>query len=130
MSSRIAWPAACSALALLLGGCGDPVDRGGTKIEAAAAADLAARSDEIARLLEAGDTCTAADRADELRERINVEVSARTVPVRAARVLVAEVDALVDEVNCNEARPPSEEEDEGKKKHKNDKKRDKKSGDD
>ncbi|MGH3016660.1 MAG: hypothetical protein ACRDNN_17070, partial [Gaiellaceae bacterium] len=93
-----------------LAGCGG--DGGGRtpapRIDRAAAADLAERSDEIARLIDDGDVCGAAHRADELRARAQEEIDDGSVPEALASQLVANADALVNEVNCEEPPPPPE----------------------
>ena len=106
------WPNAsltvCSALALAVGGCGgdggqrDP----GPQIDRAAAAELADRSDEIARLLDEEDVCGAAYEADLLRAQAQAEVDDGSVPRALADELVAKADDLVNEVNCDEPEPP------------------------
>jgi hypothetical protein len=107
---RSVWLTACSAVALALAGCGgDGAQEPPTpRIDRAAAADLAERSDEIARLLDDGDVCGAAHRADELRARAQEEIDDGSVPPALAAELEANAQALVDEVNCPEPAPPAE----------------------
>ncbi len=117
-----AWLTVCSALALAVGGCGgdggqrDP----GPQIDGAAAAELAERSDEIARLIDEGDVCSAAHEADLLRAQVQAEVDDGSVPRALADELVAKSEDLVNEVNCDELEPPpppppsEDDDDEGK----------------
>jgi hypothetical protein len=107
---RSVWLTACSAVALALAGCGgDGAQEPPTpRIDRAAAADLAERSDEIARLLDDGDVCGAARRADELHARAQEEIDDGSVPPALAAELEANAQALVDEVNCPEPAPPAE----------------------
>ena len=110
-----AWLTVCSALALALGGCGsdggqrDP----GPQIDGAAAAELADRSDKIARLLDEGDVCSAAHEADLLRGQAQAEIDDGSVPGAFADELVGKADDLVNEVNCDEPPPPPSDEDDG-----------------
>ena len=110
--SRNAWLTACSAL--LLAGCGgdDPRRAEGPVIDAPVASRLAAGSEEIAELIDQGDECTAAHRADELLAAVREEIDAGTVPQALAPELEANAQALQNEVNC-EAPPQPEGEDEG-----------------
>jgi hypothetical protein len=102
------WLTVCSALALALGGCGgDGGQRDtGPRIDGAAASELANRSDEIARLLDEGDVCTAAHEADRLRARAAAEVEEGNVPRELAAELVARAEDLRNEVNCEPEPPP------------------------
>lgn len=112
--SRSAWLTACSALALALAGCGGngAQQPPSPRIDEAAARDLAERSDEIARLIDDSDVCGAAHRADELRARAQEEIDDGSVPAALASELVANAQALVDEVNCPEPPPAETDEDE------------------
>jgi hypothetical protein len=107
---RNAWLTACSALVLALAGCGgdEQPPNGAPRIDSAAATQLAERSDEIATLIEAGDVCTAAHRADELLAAAAGEVEKGTVPSALASELTSEAEALRDEVNCEAPPPPPE----------------------
>ena len=106
---RNAWLAACSALVLAVGGCGgeDSAQNDAPRIQAAAATQLADRSEEIASLIDAGDVCGAAHRADELLAAAEVEVEEGTVPPELASELTSQAEALRNEVNCP-APPPVE----------------------
>jgi hypothetical protein len=77
---------------------------------------LAAKSDEIANALDAGDVCTAAVRADELQDETLESINAGQIPAEFQEDLTARVNELVNEVNCPP--PPEEDEDEGKGKKK------------
>ena len=104
---RNAWLTACSALVLVLAGCGGQEPReSGPRIDGAAASQLAERSDEIARLLDAGDVCGAAHAADELKASAESEIADGSVPAALANELVSNAQALVDEVNCEPPPPP------------------------
>lgn len=126
------------AALLLAGGCGGGAEQAAPPprpaIEPAVAEELAARSDEIAALLEHGDVCSAAARADELQAQVIAAINAGAVPPRFQEELSAKANELVDTVNCA---PPEEDEDEdevggenghGKKKGKK-KKQDEAAGD-
>jgi hypothetical protein len=127
---RNAWLAACSALLLAVAGCGgeDGAPDNAPRIDAAAATQLADRSDEVASLIDAGDVCGAAHRADELLAAAETEVEKGTVPPALASELTAKAEALRDEVNCPQPPPPppADEDDEDE----DDKDKGKKKGDD
>lgn len=103
-----AWLTVCSALALAVGGCGgdDPQRSTDPRIDSAVASELADRSDEIARLLDEGDICGAAHKADDLRAQAQAEVDDGKVPQAFAAELVARAEDLRNEVNCDETPPP------------------------
>jgi hypothetical protein len=121
---RSVWLAACSALVLAVGGCGgeDATRDDAPRIDAAAATQLANRSEEIASLIDAGDVCTAAHRADELLAAAEAEVENGTVPSPLAAELTSKAEALRNEVNCPAPPPPpvetEDDDDEDKKKGK------------
>jgi hypothetical protein len=131
-----AWLTVCSALALALGGCGGDGGQRDSRpqIDAAAASELADRSDEIARLLDEGDVCAAARQADELRDQALAEVDDGSVPRGLASELVAKADALRNEVNCEPEGPPppppSDDDDDRDKGKGKEKGKDKMKGDD
>ncbi len=126
------------ALAVLLfaGGCGGGGGGGEAApppppIESAAAERLAATSDSIADLLDAGDVCGAAGRADELLAQVTEAINAGAVPSRFQEDLSAKANELVNEVNCPPPPPTTTEVDEddddqgkGKKKKKDKKDKD------
>lgn len=105
-----AWLTVCSALVLAVGGCGgdDGQRDPGRQIDAAAASELADRSDQIARLLDEGDVCGAAREADLLRAQAQTEVDDGSVPGALATELVAKAEELRNElkVNCEPEPPP------------------------
>lgn len=107
---RNAWLTACSALILAFAGCGGEDTRGddGPRIDRATANELAAISEDVARLIDEGDTCGAAHRADDLYETAQAEVESGTVPRGLSSELVERAEALRDEVNCP---PPADEDD-------------------
>ena len=95
---RSAWLTACSALVLAVGGCGgeDSPPDNAPRIDAAAATQLAERADEIATLVEDGEVCRAAHRADELFAAAQEEVANGTVPPELAAELTSKSEALRD----------------------------------
>jgi hypothetical protein len=127
---------ACSALALA--GCGSDnatTERAqpGPTIEHATAEQLAARSDEVARLLEAGDHCEARAESGRLRAELTAAINRRVIP----QVYLEDLSVLVNEIQAQiprcerelEAPSPSDEEKKAKK-EKKEKKRGGKSGGD
>jgi hypothetical protein len=119
---RSAWLAACSAaLAVTLAGCGGGSEQEPppSRIDQATAETLAAESERIAELLDAGDECTAAHQADELKRSVDRAVAAGRVPSDLGTELAKTAEALVNEVNCPPPPPPpdedEDEDDEGKK---------------
>jgi hypothetical protein len=91
--------------AIVLGGCGSDDGGGaaGGSLSADTAEELAAMSDGIADSLEAGDTCDAAHKADELQ----TAVSEADIPDDLRSEVEAGADQLVNEVNCEEAEEPT-----------------------
>jgi hypothetical protein len=67
-------------------------------------------SDDIAQLLEAGDVCGAAVRADELQDETVRAINDGDVPQEFQEELQSRVNELVNTVNCPP--PPTEEEEE------------------
>jgi hypothetical protein len=93
------------------------------------AEDLAARSDAVADALDAGDVCTAAVRADELRGATITAINNGQVPQEFQEDLQARANELVNTVNCPPPPTTTEKTDEnGKGPGK--KKGDKKNGED
>jgi hypothetical protein len=113
---RNAWLTGCSALVLALAGCGGDDSGSDTasapRIEPAAASELATMSEDVARLVDEGNTCDAAHRADELYNEANAEVESGTVPPELAPHLLENAEALRNEVNCETPPPPPDEEEE------------------
>jgi hypothetical protein len=81
-------------------------------IAPAAAERLAATSDSIADLLDAGDVCGAAGRADELLAQTIEAINAGDVPPRFHEQLSAKANELVNEVNCPEPVTTTDEDEE------------------
>lgn len=110
-------------IALAAGGCGGEEPEQPRPVIAAPVADrLAEGSDAIGDALDAGDVCTAAVLADDLRDETVTAINAGQIPPELQEDLMARVNELRDEVNCPP--PPEEDEDEdedrgrGKKKGK------------
>ena len=93
------------------------------------AEDLAARSDAVADALDAGDVCTAAVRADELRGATITAINNGQVPQEFQEDLQARANELVNTVNCPPP-PTTTEEAEENGKGRGKKKGDKKNGED
>ena len=91
----------------------------------ALAEELAAASDEVADLLEAGDGCAASERAAELREQALAAVEGGAVPSELERPLATAVERLATQITCE---PATTEEDDKDDKDK-DKDKDKDEGD-
>lgn len=101
---------ALAAAAAVLGGCGsDGGDAAGGSLPADTAEELAAMSDGIADALEAGDTCDAAHRADELQ----TAVSEADIPDDLRDEVEAGADQLVNGVNCESDEDRTTTKDEG-----------------
>jgi hypothetical protein len=115
-------PALGLALAIFLAACGsgggerDQPPR--ERISAATANELALASEQIADDLDAGDTCTAAEHADELKNK----VESAEIPAGIRPEVESTATELVNEVNCPP--PPGPE-----KKPKEDKPKDEGHGD-
>ena len=125
MRSRSVWLTACSVV--VLAGCGGGSDNTFTTtqerttttsaptIQTAVAAQLAGRSDEIARQLDAGDTCGAAHTADRLRNELTAAINAGAIPALYLEDLSSSVNELQAQLTCN---PPAQEDDHDKGKGK------------
>jgi vacuolar-type H+-ATPase subunit I/STV1 len=103
------------AVGLALAGCGGgrESDRGDEPVlPAAVGENLAARAATVARQLEAGDTCAAAHAADRLNDALRRAIADGDVPERLRVEIQPPVERLVNEVNCEEAPPPEEPEEE------------------
>jgi hypothetical protein len=114
MRSRNAWLTVCSAL--VLAGCGGSDNTFTTTqqrttrasvptIRSAVAEQLAGRSDEIARRLDAGDSCGAAHAADRLRNELTAAINAGSIPALYLEDLSSSVNELQAQLTCN---PPAE----------------------
>jgi hypothetical protein len=105
------------AAALAVSGCGGGERTAETTapvrptLPRAVADDLADRSDAIADALDAGDICTAAGRADELRAATITAINNGHVPQEFQEDLQARANELVNTVNCPPP-PTTTEEDE------------------
>jgi hypothetical protein len=97
---------------LLAGACGGGGDSAPPPraIEPATAERLAATSNSIADLIDAGDVCGAAGRADDLLAQVTEAINAGAVPARFQEQLTSKANELVNEVNCPP--PPTETDDE------------------
>jgi hypothetical protein len=128
------WTIVLVAAALAAGGCGGGERSAETTaprptLPRTVAEDLAARSDAIAAALDAGDVCTAAVRADELRDATVTAINNGQVPQEFQEDLQARANELVNAVNCPPPPTTTEEEPKeagegkggGKKKGKGDK---------
>ena len=97
-------------LAAAASGCGGGEPKPSPKpFPAALAQDLAARSDSVARLLEAGDPCAARREADALRARAVAAVNERRIPARYQEELLASIGALAESIACVPAPTTTEE---------------------
>jgi hypothetical protein len=98
--------AALVAAAAVAGGCGSGEPGAETTrppqptLPRTVADDLAARSEAIADALDAGDVCTAAVRADELRTATIEAINNGDVPAAFQEDLQARANELVNAVNC------------------------------
>jgi hypothetical protein len=99
---------ACSALALAAcGGGGSTVEERanpGPAIEGGTAEQLALRSDEIARLLEAGDNCSATAEGARLRDQLNAAINRGVIP----EIYLEDLSGVVNEIQAQI--PPCERE--------------------
>lgn len=97
----------CSALALAAcGGEGGGVEQQtnpGPRIEQGVAERLAVRSDDIARLLESGDSCAAVMESARLRDELNAAINRGAIP----EVYLEDLSGLVNEIQAQI--PPCEE---------------------
>jgi hypothetical protein len=141
MRLRNAWLTVCSAL--VLAGCGGGSDNTftttqeqtttttlGPTIQSAVAQQLAGSSDEIAQLLDAGDTCGAAHAADRLRNELTAAINGGAIPGLYLEDLSSSVNELQAQLRCS---PPAEVDDGGSGKGKGrdkEKKRKKHDGED
>lgn len=118
-------PAALASLAVVvaLAGCGGaaPTQKKAA-IPTSVANKLAAQSESIAAAWEAGDTCGAAQQADELKHAVEDAVAAGQIPAAYEDDLEAAVVNLQNTANCtvesDEEQGPDESKDKGKGKAK------------
>ena len=113
---------AALAAALCLSGCGSGPDHRAApppKLPPAVASDLAARSDQVARALAAGDACRAAGLARQLQQQTIAAVNAHRVPAVFQEEITSTVNDLVGRITCVPARKPGEDrgKHKGEKKH-------------
>jgi hypothetical protein len=91
---------ACSAFALAAcGGEGTTVEERanpGPPIERGTAEQLAVRSDEVARLLEAGDNCGAMAEGARLRDELNTAIARGVIP----EIYLEDLSGLVNEIQA------------------------------
>ena len=102
-------------LAIALAGCGGGSTSPTTaqaELPRAVADELASKSEAIADALDAGDTCKAAQAADELKNAVEANVSEGRVPAVFQGELARNATDLQNKVNCEEKKH----EDQGKKK--------------
>jgi hypothetical protein len=88
-------PLALLALVVGTAGCGGSSDAAPPRLPREVASALAARSDAIARTLDAGDPCRAAVQARALRSRTIAAVNARRIPRDYQEELLGAVQELV-----------------------------------
>jgi hypothetical protein len=97
-------PLASLAVVLALAGCGGATS---TQTESAAiphsvADRLAAQSESIAAAWEAGDTCGAAQQADDLKHAADEAIAAGDIPAAYQDELESAVENLQNTANCTE----------------------------
>ncbi len=104
------------ATSLALTGCGGDSGADRTQapvLPAAVGDDLAEHAAAVAQRLEAGDTCGAAHEADRLNETLRRAIADGHVADELRAKIQPPVQRLVNEVNCEEAPPPEEAQEEG-----------------
>jgi hypothetical protein len=121
--------------ALLLAGCGGGSDntfttertttqeRSGPPIAEAVAVQLAVRSDDVARRLDAGDSCGAADAARKLRDDLTRLINGQAIPAVYLEDLSGAVNELQAQIRCEPPPPRRGEDDHHRGKHEKPKKR-------
>ena len=120
------------AAALAIAGCGgdgeSALETTQTRptLSRAVADDLAARSDAVADALDAGDTCTAAHRADELLDAVLAAINEGRVPRQLQEDLTARANELVNTVNCPPPPPTTTEQEQDDDEGNGDKKKEEK----
>jgi hypothetical protein len=111
------------AAAVCLAGCGSgPTPRAAPppKLPATVATPLAARSDEVAQALAAGDACRAASLAQLLQQETLASINAGRVPAPFQEHLASAANDLVSRIRCI---PPAQPHDRGKHKGREKKKK-------
>jgi hypothetical protein len=112
---------AALAAALLLAGCGSGGEQRSAppppRLPAPLAAQLASRSDEVARLLDENDGCGALAAATTLQRDTIAAINKGRVPARFQEPLVAATNDLAGRIHCVPSPPPSQEHGKGKGKH-------------
>jgi len=114
---------AAVAAVVFLAGCGSGATRRTApppKLPAAVATPLAARSDEVAQALAAGDACRAASLAQQLQQETLASINAGRVPAAFQEHLASAANDLVSRIQCI---PPAEPKDRGKHKGREKKKK-------
>jgi hypothetical protein len=109
------------AVAVVAGGCGGHAHRATPplpKLPRALAYQLAARSDEVAAKLDAGDDCGALAAARNLQRETIAAINARRVPPALQEPLSGAANDLAARINCTSTPAPSDEEHRGKGKGK------------
>jgi hypothetical protein len=89
--------------ALLLAGCGGGGERRAPpqpKLPSQLAAQLAARSDQVAAALDAGDPCRALDQASRLRDDTITAINQGRIPGPFQERLLSTVGDLVGRIQC------------------------------
>jgi hypothetical protein len=110
--SRLAWPAACSAvlLALLAAGCGgsspEPEPQSAPRLPAGVGTLLADSAGAVADALGEGDTAGARALAAELLDRINEATDAGEIPPALAAELRGGAERLLALIPAEEPAPP------------------------
>lgn len=94
------------AAALLAAGCGGSTEEQPPLLPAALAADLAARSESVARTLGRGDDCAAARRARHLRAAVDRASAEGRIPVDLRRELRRRTSDLLRSIVCVKPPPP------------------------
>jgi hypothetical protein len=94
---------AAFAVAFTLTGCGSGSEQRAApppKLPPVLAANLAARSDEVAEALAAGDSCTALNSAKQLQRETIAAINSRRVPGAFQEQLASSVTDLVSRIQC------------------------------
>ena len=92
--------AICALAVIAVSGCGGSGDSTPAAIPPSLARSLASGSEEIAELLDSGETCEAAGKADELHDQAENAVTASRVSGAVADDLTQATSSLVNDVGC------------------------------